>query len=72
MQEVDAKELGGVLNVAWRQGIAVQGRFFRDNANLVAAAASMNLLTTLTASNTFGNTWRITSKGLRLLNEVKG
>lgn len=55
--------LTDVLEQAWMWGFDVQSNFFRTNAQLVAMAATLGLITTMTPKG-FGKTWRITLKGL--------
>ncbi len=45
---------------------ALQSVFFRDNAHAVCRLASLGLITTA-INGSFGNHWRITYKGLRVL-----
>jgi hypothetical protein len=49
----------------------VQSTFARSNAELVAAAASLQLITTRVNRDVFSRDWQITNKGLRWLNEHK-
>jgi len=58
-----------VLNEAWRGGFSLQGDFFRRHAEWIGMAASLNLITTRENANLYGRRWRITSKGLRWLNQ---
>jgi hypothetical protein len=58
-----------VLNEAWKGGFSLQGDFFRKHAEVVCMAASLNLISTRESANLYGRRWRITSKGLRWLNE---
>ena len=62
--------LAPILHEAWKSGFAVQSNFCRANANLVAMAASMQLVTTRITEGVYGSTWQITAKGIRLLNEL--
>lgn len=67
-------ELGGLLSVvkhAWLYGFSLQAGFARRNAAHVAMAASMQLISTQVEKAEYGRTWRVTSKGLRWLNEHK-
>lgn len=52
--------------MAHEKGIALQSDFARQKALLVAAGASMGLLSTLTASG-FSGRWRPTQQGLRAI-----
>lgn len=45
---------------------ALQSNFSRDNAHWVGRLASLGLITT-SINGSFGNYWRITYKGLRVL-----
>ena len=63
--------LAPILYEAWKSGFSVQSNFFRDNAGLVAMAASMQLITTRVTEGVYGSTWQITAKGIRLLNELE-
>jgi hypothetical protein len=49
----------------------VSSDFSRRHAELVAVAASLQLITTRVNSQVFSRDWQITAKGLRWLNEVK-
>ena len=49
--------------------LSVQSNLARSDADLVAMAASMGLITTQISSHEFGRDWRITNRGLLLLNE---
>lgn len=61
-----------VVDEAYLRGFTLQSEFARRNAELVAVAASKSLITTEVGTKaSFGRTWRVTSKGLRLLNEHK-
>lgn len=64
-------KLAPILYEAWKSGFSVQSNFFRDNAGLVAMAASMQLITTRITEGVYGSTWQITAKGIRLLNELE-
>jgi hypothetical protein len=63
--------LRGVLEEAYRGCFTVKSDFARSNAELVACAASLALITTQTSPVSFGRDWRVTAKGLRWLNEMK-
>lgn len=61
-----------MLTEAYRGGFTVQSGFARSHAEKVACAASLQLITTQAdRKEVFGRDWRITSKGLRWLNEMK-
>lgn len=61
-----------LLRQAYLKPIAIQSDYARREAGLVAAAASLGLITTQISSHQFGRDWRITNKGLLLLNEETG
>lgn len=61
-----------LVDLAWRDGFTVQSNSARDNAELVAMAASLQLITTRVNSTVFSREWQVTTKGLMWLNEMKG
>jgi hypothetical protein len=63
------KALLAVLNRIYRAPIALKGDYSRKFTREIAMAASLGLVTTRVIGNTFGNHWRVTGKGLRLINE---
>jgi hypothetical protein len=71
LQRPDNGGLLSVISEAWRGGFTLQGNFARTNSALVAMAASLNLISTQVDKSEYGRTWRVTSKGLRWLNEHK-
>lgn len=62
------KQLLGVLQLAYENGIAIQSDAARLNGQTVAAAASLGLITTRTHEG-FGRRWRPTAKGLAFYEE---
>ena len=59
-----------VLSHAWSSPFTTRSGFARDNADLIAEAASRQLITTFDIPrNTWGRTWRITATGLDILEE---
>jgi hypothetical protein len=58
-----------LLQFIYERPLAIQSNTARRDADLVAMAASMGLITTEITPHTFGRDWRVTSKGLVLLNE---
>lgn len=52
-----------------RAPVKLKSDYARANADIVAAAASLQLATTKLGPGTFGRTWLITSKGLTWLAE---
>ena len=66
------RRLIALLDRAWQEGFAVKGRYARDeNAELVACAASLQLITTRVSKDAYARSWQITAKGHRWLNEAK-
>lgn len=53
----------------WREKVSVKSDYARTNAEIVAMAASLHMLTTKTGVSTFANEWQITNTGLSWLNE---
>lgn len=58
-----------LLHQVYIKPMAIQSDVARRDAALVAMAASMGLITTQISSQQFGRDWRVTNKGLLLLNE---
>jgi len=58
-----------LLHQVYIKPMAIQSNTARREAALVAMAASMGLITTQISSLQFGREWRVTNKGLLLLNE---
>jgi hypothetical protein len=65
------QQLIRLLDHAWQEGFAVQSRYARENAELVAMACSLQLITTRVNRDVFSRCWQITAKGHRWLNEAK-
>jgi hypothetical protein len=65
------RQLLTLLDEAWTTGFAVSSRYARENAELVAMAASLQLISTRVNRDVFSREWQITNKGLRWLNETK-
>jgi hypothetical protein len=61
--------LHALLQIVYVKPLAIQSNTARRDADLVAMAASLGLITTQITPHTFGRDWRITGKGLLLLNE---
>lgn len=53
----------------WREKVSVKSNHARTNAEIVAMAASLHMLTTKTGVSTFATEWQITNIGLSWLNE---
>jgi hypothetical protein len=58
-----------LLQFIYERPLAIQSNTARRDADVVAMAASMGLITTQITPHTFGRDWRVTGKGLVLLNE---
>lgn len=52
--------------------MSVKSTYARANADIVAMAASLHMLTTKTGVSTFASEWQITNTGLTWLNEQQG
>lgn len=61
-----------VLFEAWKSGFTTKSDFARDNADIVAMAASLNFITTRITTDLFGKTWSVTPKGLVALEDKFG
>jgi len=60
-----------LLDIAWKTGFTVQSVIARQHAEVVAMAASLQLITTRVNRDVFSREWQVTNKGLRWLNETK-
>lgn len=58
-----------MLQHIWRNTVTVKSAFARDQADIVAMAASMQLITTRVGPGVFSAEWQVTAKGLRFVNE---
>lgn len=58
-----------VLLHAYRHGFSLQSNYARENAQIVAALASLGFLTTREGEREFGKTWRPTFAGLLQLSQ---
>lgn len=56
-----------LLDTIWREKVSVSSNIARNNAQVVAMAASMGLITTKTGVSTYANAWQITTRGLSWL-----
>ena len=63
------ERLRELLQSIYERPMTIQSNTARTSADLVAMAASMGLITTQISPHLFGREWRITNKGLLLLNE---
>jgi hypothetical protein len=57
------------LKACWRENVRVKSDYARKEADIIAMAASLQLITTKIGKQRFAKTWLITSKGLTWLNE---
>jgi hypothetical protein len=68
--DADPEErLAELLDLIWRSKVSVKSTYARSNAEVVALAASLQMITTKTGVSTFANEWQITNTGLSWLNE---
>lgn len=58
-----------LLNECHREHVRVKSDYARKEADIVAMAASLRLITTKVGAQRFAKTWLITTKGLVWLNE---
>jgi len=58
-----------VVDLAWYAPYSVSGTLAREQAQIVAMAASCGYITTETTKGEFGRVWRITVRGLDFLAE---
>jgi hypothetical protein len=61
--------LGHTLKECWREHVRVKSDYARKEADIIAMAASLRLITTKVGAQRFAKTWHITTKGLAWLNE---
>lgn len=66
------KKLSQVLLEAYRRGFTVQSDFARTNADYLAMAASLGLVSTRVYGNVYSREWRVTVKGLTWLEDHLG
>lgn len=66
------KRLGAVILETYRRGFTVQSDYSRANADFIAMAASLGLVSTRVYGNVFSREWRPTVKGLTWLEDVFG
>lgn len=66
------EELIDVLTEAWKRGFTVQSNFAREQAEVVAMAASLGFITTRVMPTVFSRNWQITSIGLSWLESQVG
>jgi chromosome segregation and condensation protein ScpB len=60
-----------LLEHAWSKGFTIMSDYAQRHMELVAMAASLQLITTRVNKDVFSREWQITAKGLRWLNEAK-
>ena len=61
-----------MLERAWSRPFTTKSDFAREQASLVAMAASDGYITTRQAAGLYGHDWRITPKGVQHLFMLKG
>lgn len=60
-----------LLTLVVRAPQRVKCDYVRANAEVVAMAASMQLITTRVSKGTYAQAWRITTKGLTFINQQR-
>lgn len=60
-----------LLTLVVRSPQRVKCDYVRANAEVVAMAASMQLITTRVSKGTYAQAWRITTKGLTFINQQR-
>ena len=66
------KTLTDILSRAWNAPFTTKSDFARENADLIAMAASDGFITTRIATGLYGRTWHITPSGLQHLFALRG
>lgn len=56
-----------VLHTVWTCQVTTKSDFARENADYIAMAASMGLISTRIMSHVYGRQWQVTAKGLNAL-----
>lgn len=69
--ETTGKTLTEALARAWNTPFTTKSDFARENANLIAMAASDGFITTRIATGLYGRTWQITAAGLQHLYHLR-
>jgi hypothetical protein len=67
--EYEFERLRALLRDVYRHPLKIQSDRARKHADLVAMAASLQLITTRLSATEYGRAWRVTTKGLAWLNE---
>ena len=70
--ETTGKKLTDILSRAWNAPFTTKSDFARENADLIAMAASDGFITTRIATGLYGRSWQITPKGLEHLFVLRG
>lgn len=55
----------------WRETVRLKSDYAREHADIVAMAASENLITSRIGPGVYAGQWQITGRGLRLINETE-
>lgn len=63
--------LYAVLFKAWQGGFSTRSRFSRSEADMIAVAATEQLITTKISEEMWGNKWLITEDGLYYMKELE-
>lgn len=73
LSATDVQTLLPVLRRAWENPFTTRSDFARENTEVVAMAACLGLITVKhhNTLNEWGNNWRITARGLQLLETIE-
>jgi hypothetical protein len=63
------ERLAALLSRVWQQKVSVKSTYARTNADVVAMASSLHMITTKIGVCSFAGSWNITTLGLSWLNE---
>lgn len=76
LEAIGPKRIDGclkqVLHTTWTCQVTTKSDFARENADYIAMAASMGLISTRIMSNVYGRQWQVTAKGLDALEKHYG
>lgn len=61
-----------VLHTVWTCEVTTKSDFARENADYIAMASSMGLISTRIMANVYGRNWQVTAKGLDALEKHYG
>jgi len=70
IDQPNEKRLGTVVMMAHLQPFRTKSDFAREQADYVAIAASIGLISVAQGAFTFNREWRVTAKGIRYLQNM--